>query len=184
MSSLKGLIIHCRNDSSMWPWSSRDEMITSYWEILPWADYKGYRWRSGNIVVVLGWPVSNRWWEVDHWLSKEARCRVWDERPMHDALILRSWSVADVGQSEPCMVCLSFVFVIDVNWVFDWGLVLGLGPLWSPSCVLVRVLSGRPSPHIQDQVWSHLEPLKWVKCPSGCVCGLHSLFYYLLWPIL
>lgn len=96
-----------------------------------------------------------------------------------------------VGQSEPCMDCLSLMFVIDVNWVFDCGLVHGLGTLWSPSCVLVVVLSGRPFPHIQAQVWSHLEPLKWVKSPyglgkspSGCVCGLSSLFYYFLWPIL
>ena len=57
-----------------------------------------------------------------------------------------------VGQSEPCMVCLSLVFVIDVNRVFDCGLVLGLGPLWSPSCVLIVVLSGRPFPQIQAQV--------------------------------
>ena len=56
-----------------------------------------------------------------------------------------------------CMVCLCLMFVIDVNWVFDCGLVLGLGPLWSPSCVLVVVLSGRPFPHVQAQVWSHLE---------------------------
>ena len=36
--------------------------------------------------------------------------------------------------------------------VFDCGFVPGLGPLWSPSCVLVSVLSGRPFPHIQAQV--------------------------------
>ena len=68
--------------------------------------------------------------------------------------------------------------------VFVCGLVPRLGPLWSPSCVLVCVLSGRPCPQIQAQVWSHLEPLKWVKSPfglgkspSGCVCGLSSQYF-------
>ena len=50
------------------------------------------------------------------------------------------------------MVYLCLMFVIDVKWVFDCGLVLGLGPLWSSSCVLVGVLSGRPFPQIQAQV--------------------------------
>ena len=84
-----------------------------------------------------------------------------------------------------CMVSLSLMFVIDVNWIFDCGLVLGLGPLWSPSWVLFVVVSGRHFPHLQAQAWSHLEPLKWVKSPFGlgkspfgCVCGLTSHYFY------
>ena len=71
-----------------------------------------------------------------------------------------------VGQSEPCMVCLSLVLSLmsteslievlmstkSLTVVFDCGLVPGLGPLWSPSCVIVCVLSGRPFPQIQAQV--------------------------------
>ena len=67
-----------------------------------------------------------------------------------------------VGQSEPCMVCLSLVLslmsteslieVLMSTMVFDCVLVPGLGPLWSPSCVLVCVLFGRPFPRIQAQV--------------------------------
>ena len=96
-----------------------------------------------------------------------------------------------VGQSEPCMVCLSLMFVIDVNWVFDWGLVLGLGPLWNPSCVLFCVLSGRPFPHIQAQVWSHLESFEMSQKPLwvgvwvlwACVwVSLYLLFLPLNWP--
>lgn len=89
-----------------------------------------------------------------------------------------------VGQVESCMVWLCLVFVIDVNWVLAWGLVLCFSPLWIPSCVLFVVVSGRPFPQIQAQVWSHLEPLKWVKrpsglgkSPSGCVCGLSSHYF-------
>ena len=64
-----------------------------------------------------------------------------------------------VGQLESfmvCMVCLSLVLSLmsteslievlmstkSLTMVFDYGIVLGLGPLWSPSCVLVCVLSG------------------------------------------
>ena len=71
-----------------------------------------------------------------------------------------------VGQSNPCMVCLSLVLslmsteslievlmsTMSLTVVFDCGLVPGLGPLWSPSCVLVCVVSGRPFPQIQAQV--------------------------------
>ena len=71
-----------------------------------------------------------------------------------------------VGQFEPCMVCLSLVLslmstesLIEVLMytkslivVFVCGLVPSLGPLWSPSCVLVCVLSGRPFPQFQAQV--------------------------------
>ena len=71
-----------------------------------------------------------------------------------------------VGHSESCMVCLSLVlslmsteFLIEVlvstkslTMVFDCGLVPGIGPLWSPSGVLVCVLSRRPFPQIQAQV--------------------------------
>jgi hypothetical protein len=70
------------------------------------------------------------------------------------------------GQSKSCMIYLSLVLslmstesLIDVlmstkslTMVCDCGLVPSLGPLWSPSCVLVCVASGRPFPHIQDQV--------------------------------
>ena len=70
-----------------------------------------------------------------------------------------------VGQFESCMVWLCLVFVIDVNWVFCCRLVLGLGPLWSPSWVLIAVLSGRHFPHIQAQIWSHLEPFKMSQKP-------------------
>ena len=52
------------------------------------------------------------------------------------------------GQFESCMVCLCLMFVIDVNWVFCCGLVFGLGPMWSPSWVLVVVLFARPFSHI------------------------------------
>ena len=83
-----------------------------------------------------------------------------------------------------CMVCLCLMFVIDVNWVFCCGLVFGLRPLWSPSWVLIVVLSGRHFPHIQAKFEATWSPLKWVKSPSGlgkspfgCVCGLFSLFY-------
>ena len=83
-----------------------------------------------------------------------------------------------------CMVWLCLVFVIDVNWVLDWGLVRCLGPLWGPLWVFFVVVSGRPFPQIQAQVWSHLEPLKWDKSPSGlgkspsgCVCGLTSHYF-------
>ena len=62
-----------------------------------------------------------------------------------------------VGQSESCMVCLSLVLSLmstesllevlmstkSLTVVFDFGLVLGLGPLWSPSFVLFVVVSGR-----------------------------------------
>ena len=58
------------------------------------------------------------------------------------------------------MVCLSLVLslmsteslievlmsTMSLTLVFDYGLVPSLGPLWSPSCVLVCVLSGRPFP--------------------------------------
>ena len=71
-----------------------------------------------------------------------------------------------VGQFEPCVVCLSLVLSLtsteslievlmsikSLTVVLDCGLVPGLGPLWSPSCVLVCVLSGRPFPQIQAQV--------------------------------
>ena len=71
-----------------------------------------------------------------------------------------------VGQSESCMVCLSLVLslmsteslskvlmsTMSLTVVFVCGLVPGLGPLWSPSCVLVCVLSQRPFPQIQAQV--------------------------------
>ena len=64
------------------------------------------------------------------------------------------------------MVCLSLVLSLmsteslievlmstkSLTVVFDCGLVLGLGPLWSPSFVLVCVVSGRPFPQIQAQV--------------------------------
>ena len=71
-----------------------------------------------------------------------------------------------VGQSESCMVCLSLVLslmstkslsevlmsTMSLTVVFVRGLVPGLGPLWSPSCVLVCVVFGRPFPQIQAQV--------------------------------
>ena len=71
-----------------------------------------------------------------------------------------------VGQSESCMVCLSLVLSLmsteslievlmstkSLTVVFDCGLVPGLGPLWSPSCVLVCMVFGRPFPQIQAQV--------------------------------
>ena len=47
-----------------------------------------------------------------------------------------------------CVLCLSLMSTV----VFDCGLVPGSGPLWSPSCVLECVLSGRPFPQIQAQV--------------------------------
>ena len=71
-----------------------------------------------------------------------------------------------VGQSESCVVFLSLLLslmsaeslievlmsTMSLTVVFDYGLVPGLGPLWSPSCVLICVLSGRPFPQIQAQV--------------------------------
>ena len=71
-----------------------------------------------------------------------------------------------VGQSESSMVCLSLVLSLmsteslievlmstkSLTVVFVCGLVPGLGPLWSPSCVLDCVLSGRPFPQVQAQV--------------------------------
>jgi hypothetical protein len=74
--------------------------------------------------------------------------------------------ITTVGQSEPCVVCFSLVLslmstesVIEVlmstkslTVVFVCGLVPGLGPLCSPSCVLVCMLSGRPFPQFQAQV--------------------------------
>ena len=76
-----------------------------------------------------------------------------------------------VGQSEPCMVCLSLVLSLmsteslievlmstkSLTVVFVCGRVPGLGPLWSPSCVLVCVESGRPFPQIKpkfEATWS------------------------------
>ena len=54
------------------------------------------------------------------------------------------------------MVCLSLVLSLmsteSLTVVFVCEFVPGLGPLWSPSCVLVCVLSGRPFPQIQAQV--------------------------------
>ena len=64
------------------------------------------------------------------------------------------------------MVCLSLVLslmsieslievlmsTMSLTMVFDCGPVPGLGPLWSPSCVIVSVVSGRPFPQIQAQV--------------------------------
>ena len=55
--------------------------------------------------------------------------------------------VGNVGQFESCMVCLSLLLSLmsidslievlmstkSLTVVFDCGLVLGLGPLWSPS---------------------------------------------------
>ena len=71
-----------------------------------------------------------------------------------------------VGQSKSCVVCLSLVLslmsteslskvlmsTMSLTEVFDCGLVPGLGPFWSPSCVLVCVVFGRPFPQIQAQV--------------------------------
>ena len=76
-----------------------------------------------------------------------------------------------VGQSESCMVCLSFVLsltstkslievlmsTMSLTVVFECGLVPGLGPLWSPLCMLVCVESGRPFPQIKpkfEATWS------------------------------
>ena len=64
------------------------------------------------------------------------------------------------------MVCLSLVLSLmsteslievlmstkSLTVVFDCGLVPGLGPLWSPTCVLFVVVSRRPFPQIQAQV--------------------------------
>ena len=90
-----------------------------------------------------------------------------------------------VGQSEPCMVCLSLMFVIDVNWVFDCGLILGLGPLWSPSCVpfwcvVWETFSSYSSPSLKPlgALWNES------KAPLGVCVVFSSLFYYFLWPIL
>ena len=85
-----------------------------------------------------------------------------DCRPMSTPMIT-NWKklhaseteLVDVGQFESFMVCMVYLclmFVVDVNYVFDCGLVPGLGPLWSPLCVLDCVLSGRPFPQDQAQV--------------------------------
>ena len=64
------------------------------------------------------------------------------------------------------MVCLSLLLSLmsteslievlmstkSLSVAFDCGFVLGLSPLWSPSCVLVCVVFGRPFPQIQAQV--------------------------------
>lgn len=64
------------------------------------------------------------------------------------------------------MVCLSLVLslmsteslievlmsTMSLTVVFDYGFVPGLGPLWSPSCVLVCMVSRRPFLQIQAQV--------------------------------
>ena len=87
-----------------------------------------------------------------------------------------SWVLHGLAVSCVCHWCQLSPWL----WSCPWS----LGPLWSPSCVLVGVLFGRPFLQIQAQVWSHLEPLKWVKSPSGlgkspsgCVCGLSSHYF-------
>ena len=81
-------------------------------------------------------------------------------------MLVDSWRFTFVGQSESCVVCLSLVLSLmsteslievlmstkSLTVVFDCGLVPGLRPLWSPSCVLVCVVFGRPFPQIQAQV--------------------------------
>ena len=86
-----------------------------------------------------------------------------------------------------CHWCqLSLWVGLDVNYVFDFvfvcGLVPSLGPLWSPSCVLVCVESGRPFPQIKpkfEATWSPWNeskaPLGWVKAPLGVCVG---------WPVI
>ena len=72
----------------------------------------------------------------------------------------------DVGQFESCVVCLSLVLslmsteplsevlmsTMSLTVIFVCGLVPGLGPLWSPSCVVICLVSGRPFTQIQAQV--------------------------------
>ena len=76
-----------------------------------------------------------------------------------------------VGQYESCMVCLSLVLSLmsieslievlmstkSLTVVFVCGLIPGLGPLWSPLCVLVCVVFGRPFSQIKpkfEATWS------------------------------
>jgi hypothetical protein len=76
-----------------------------------------------------------------------------------------------VGQSESCLVCLSLVLslmsteslsevlmsTMSLTVVLVCGLVSGLGPLWSPSCVVICVESGRPFSQIKlkfEATWS------------------------------
>ena len=72
-----------------------------------------------------------------------------------------------VGQFEFCVVCLSLVLslmsieslseVLMSTMSLTVVFVCGLVPLWSPSCVLVCVVSGRSFPQIKpkfEATWS------------------------------